>query len=125
MYPSLIHLTSKIVPKGWGNEIWLCNNDEFCGKILQFNKDARFSMHFHVNKREVFWVQHGLIELTTINLDDASRHTVTLKSGDTVEISRLLSHQIRALEDSVVVEFSTHHEDSDSYRVEKGDVLKT
>lgn len=123
-YPSLIHLTPKIVQKGWGSETHLCNNEEFCGKILRFNKGSRFSMHMHLAKREVFFVQSGTIELTTINTEDASRETVKLSSNDTVEISRMLPHQILAIEDSVVLEFSTFHEDSDSFRVEPGDNQK-
>ena len=33
-------------------------------------------------------------------------------------------HQLEAVTDGVVFEVSTHHEDSDSYRVLKGDTLK-
>ena len=25
------------VQKGWGKEIWLANNNKYCGKILKFN----------------------------------------------------------------------------------------
>ena len=26
----------KIVKKGWGEEIWIHNDEEYCGKILRF-----------------------------------------------------------------------------------------
>ena len=38
------------VQKGWGKEIWLANNNKYCGKILKFNAGSKFSMHYHVDK---------------------------------------------------------------------------
>ena len=35
------------VEKGWGSELIWATNDKYAGKLLRFNKDARFSMHFH------------------------------------------------------------------------------
>ena len=31
----------KHVPKGWGYEKWIVNTDEYCGKLLFFNKGKR------------------------------------------------------------------------------------
>lgn len=27
------------VDKSWGNELWICNNEKYCGKILNIKKD--------------------------------------------------------------------------------------
>lgn len=108
-------------PKAWGGEKWLCNNEEFCGKLLTIREGAKFSMHFHAKKREVFWVIKGEISLGWIELEDACPMVQRLQAGDCFEIPRFLPHQITALEDSEVVEFSTHHDDADSYRVAPGD----
>ena len=35
------------VEKGWGHELIWATNDKYCGKLLKFNKGAKFSMHFH------------------------------------------------------------------------------
>jgi hypothetical protein len=35
------------VEKGWGHELIWVTNDKYCGKLLKFNKGAKFSMHFH------------------------------------------------------------------------------
>lgn len=120
-----IKLTPKRVDKAWGYELWVCNNDEFCGKLLHFNKSAMFSCHSHHQKREVFEVERGLIRLMTIDQRDASQHILILKPGDVVEIPRFLPHQITALEESDVREYSTTHRDSDSYRIIAGDSQKT
>jgi len=119
-----IFLEAEIHTKKWGEEKWLCNNEEFCGKILKFNKGAQFSAHQHVKKREVFYILKGTINLMTINPANAQQHNVHLFEGDIVEIPRLLVHQITALEPSEIVEFSTHHENSDSLRVLPGDSQK-
>ena len=49
----------KHVPKGWGYEKWIVNCEEYCGKLLFFNKDKRCSWHYHKLKDEVFYVQSG------------------------------------------------------------------
>lgn len=111
------------VQKGWGSENWIVNK-EYCGKILKFNKGARFSMHFHKLKEETFFVSKGKLLLKSINLENANRYEFEINQGDIVDIPRFEPHQIIALEESEIIEFSTHHEDSDSYRVEKGDSQK-
>ena len=46
---------------------------------------------------------------------------LVLKAGDNFHVYRGLRHQMVALEDSELFEFSTQHFDSDSYRILKGD----
>ena len=46
---------------------------------------------------------------------------VTLGPGDNFHVYRGLRHQMYALEDTELFEFSTQHFDSDSYRIVKGD----
>ena len=36
------------VPKGWGEEIIIENNENYCGKILVFEPECKFSMHYHI-----------------------------------------------------------------------------
>ena len=45
------------VPKGWGEELIIENNELYCGKILQFNAGCKFSMHYHMIKDETWCVQ--------------------------------------------------------------------
>lgn len=120
-----IPLSPQLVPKAWGYEMILCNNTEFCGKILHFREGTRFSMHFHKDKREVFFLQKGMLRLVTINTEDASQLVTIMHPGHTIEIPRLLPHQITALEESDLIEFSTTHRDEDSFRVSPGDSQST
>ena len=49
-------LPVEIVEKGWGKEIIFVNNDDYCGKLLCFEKGKKFSMHYHILKRETWYV---------------------------------------------------------------------
>tara|TARA_Y100001938_G_C8020344_1_gene394956 strand:- start:547 stop:888 length:342 start_codon:yes stop_codon:yes gene_type:complete len=110
------------VPKGWGFEKWIVNNSEYCGKLLYFVKGKRCSWHYHILKDEVFYIQSGKIIVKyseSDNLDSAEE--VVLQQGDNFHVHRGLRHQMIALQDTELFEFSTPHFDEDSYRLVKGD----
>src|SRR3954469_6669264 len=58
----------KIVPKGWGEERWLHNDELYCGKILIVNEGKRCSLRYHQLKTETFYIQQGRgrMELTDL-----------------------------------------------------------
>tara|TARA_R100000664_G_scaffold34158_1_gene54450 strand:+ start:1311 stop:1670 length:360 start_codon:yes stop_codon:yes gene_type:complete len=115
-------LEIKFVPKGWGFEKWIVNCDEYCGKLLYFVKGKKCSWHYHKLKDEVFYIQSGKILVLFSEGDDISKaQTAILRKGDNFHVYRGLRHQMQALEDTELFEFSTQHFDSDSYRIEKGD----
>ena len=110
------------VPKGWGFEKWIVNNEKYCGKLLYFVKDRKCSWHYHKIKDETFYIQSGKLELLYGWHEDKSLCTsVVLNKGDYFHIPVGLKHQMRALEDTELIEFSTQHLDEDSYRLQKGD----
>ena len=49
--------------KGWGYELWIANNDLYCGKILHFNKGKKCSWHYHKIKQETFLILFGKVQL--------------------------------------------------------------
>lgn len=110
------------VPKGWGFEKWLVNNEKYCGKLLYFVKGKKCSWHYHKIKDEVFFIQSGklLVKYGT-EQDITKANEIILERGDTFHVKTGLVHQMLALEDTELFEFSTQHFDEDSYRVEKGD----
>ncbi len=115
-------LEIKFVPKGWGFEKWIVNKVEYCGKLLYFVKDKRCSWHYHKLKDEVFYIQSGKLKVFYSDDDDLEKaKSVILQKGDNFHVYRGLRHQMLALEDTELYEFSTQHFDDDSYRVIKGD----
>lgn len=115
-------LEQMFVPKGWGFEKWLVNNDKYCGKLLYFVKGKKCSWHYHKIKDEVFFIQSGKILVKYGWEEDITKcQELVLERGDTFHVKTGLIHQMVALEDTELFEFSTQHFDSDSYRIEKGD----
>jgi len=112
----------KFVSKGWGFEKWIVNCEEYCGKLLYFVKGKRCSWHYHKLKDEVFYVQSGKILVKYSERNDLnSAQEQILERGDSFHVYRGLRHQMIALEDTELFEFSTQHFDSDSHRIIKGD----
>ena len=108
--------------KGWGYEMWLHNDEKYCGKLLFFEKGKCCSYHYHKLKSETFYLQSGMMLLQYSfgdSIDDAAEEI--LMPGDTFEIVPLLRHRMTALKDSELFEFSTQHFEDDSYRIIKGD----
>ena len=115
----------KKVDKVWGHELWIYNDEEYCGKLLVF-EDAysKFSMHYHMNKDETWYVEEGEFIYRWIDTETAQIYEDQLSEGDVVRQRPGQPHQIKALTDGRIFEVSTHHEDSDSYRVIPGDSQK-
>jgi len=113
------------VEKGWGHELIWATNDLYCGKFLKFNKDAMFSMHFHREKDETWYVLDGEFEVEYIDTKDASRLTKKLTKGDVWRNKPLEPHRVICLEEGTIIEVSTADSVEDNYRVFKGDSQKT
>lgn len=111
----------KKVDKGWGYELHIHNDDGYCGKILHFYSGKKFSMHYHIKKKETWFCSKGSFLLKFINTENADVNEVNLKMGDVVEIDIGLPHQLIALEESEIFEVSQPDDPKDSYRVWKGD----
>ena len=94
----------------------------------------RSSYHYHKIKDEVLYLASG--SLLFMCSQKPIEHTdpkpgapcnysedlkfydqVTLNKGQAWHVAPLYAHQFRALEDSEIIEFSTHHDDEDSYRI--------
>ncbi|MGH7933112.1 MAG: cupin domain-containing protein [Candidatus Binataceae bacterium] len=112
----------QIVPKGWGREVWIANGEHYCGKILEISKGKRCSLHYHKLKTESFYLRAGRL---LVRVKESSESEVIeefeLGPGECMDIPIGLVHQMEALEDAELYEFSTQHFDSDSHRLVRGD----
>jgi mannose-6-phosphate isomerase-like protein (cupin superfamily) len=109
------------VPKGWGSENIWATNDKYCGKLLKFNTGAKFSMHFHAEKEETWYVLSGSFIVRCIDTTNANQYEKELKEGDVWHNKPLLPHQLICVEEGVIIEVSTPDSVEDNYRVGKGD----
>ena len=112
------------VEKGWGHELIFVTNDKYCGKLMKFNKGAKFSMHFHAEKDESWYVLNGVFDVHWINTADATQYTDRLNEGDTWHNEPLLPHQVECIEEGTIIEVSTPDSVEDNYRIIAGDSQK-
>lgn len=124
----------QIVAKTWGYEEWIVNFDKYCGKILHLNKNHFCSFHAHKLKEETFHVLYGKVGLVYCSeprvsngeidftdygndIDDLSfPKWITMHPGMSFHIPIGLYHRFYGLENSKILEISTQHFESDSYR---------
>lgn len=112
------------VEKGWGHELIWATNDKYCGKLLKFNTGAKFSMHFHSEKDESWFILSGRFLIKTIDTKTANINEIELKTGDKWHNPPLLPHQVICIEEGTIIEVSTPDSIEDNYRVQKGDSQK-
>lgn len=117
-----IHPPMKYVEKGWGYEKWIVNKKEYCGKLLFFKEGKQCSWHYHKKKDEVFYLQSGKMIVRYSEGDNPElAKQIILEPGQNFYVYTGLRHQMYALEDSELYEFSTQHFNSDSHRIVNGD----
>ena len=111
------------VEKGWGYELIWETNDKYCGKIMVFEKAGnKFSMHFHKEKDETWFVNSGRFECKWIDTKDAVLYSKELKPGDTWHNPPLQPHQLVCMEPgSSITEVSTADSVEDNFRIWPGD----
>ena len=116
------------VPKGWGAELWIHNDELYCGKILVLKGGKRCSLHYHKLKTESFYVQSGRLQLeltdvgATQQIPPLIRESFELGPGEAVLLRPYLVHRFTGLADETrIFEFSTQHFDEDSHRIVPGD----
>jgi quercetin dioxygenase-like cupin family protein len=116
--------------KGWGHEVWMANNELYCGKLLVVYRDLRCSIHYHKLKDETFYLQDGLIRMNVWEkpfdkvpgFGPDAPSTFLMHPGDRLVLPPNTPHQFIGIDPkSTIIEISTQHFDEDSYRIQKGD----
>jgi mannose-6-phosphate isomerase-like protein (cupin superfamily) len=112
----------RIVPKGWGREVWIVNGELDCGKVLEILKGKKCSLHYHKLKTESFYLRTGRLKVRLLESPNSKIvEKFELGPGECMDVPTGLVHQMEALEDAELYEFSTQHFDSDSHRLVPGD----
>lgn len=109
--------------KGWGYELIFATNDKYTGKIMCFkNSGSKFSMHFHKEKDETWFINSGKFKVRWIDTRDATIYEKELNEGDVWHNPPLQPHQLEALvPGSMIFEVSTADSVEDNFRIIPGD----
>ena len=112
----------KIVPKGWGKEVHVHNDTDYCCKLLHLNEGGQCSLHFHIQKEETFYVLEGEVELEMFH--DLKSEKIVLEKGESIDVPRYLAHSFKGIKKSIILETSTFDSAPDSIRIRAGDSQK-
>ncbi len=111
----------RVVPKEWGHECIITNNELYCLKILVCEDriwSSKGKFHYHRVKDETFLVIEGLLELDTVD----ERGIITnrlLREAESIRILPGSKHRFRSYGRRCrFIEASTQHFDGDSVRTE-------
>lgn len=116
----------KIYNKLWGYEIWIENNDLYCGKHLHVVPGKKCSVHYHKIKKETFYIINGELILEYATHTDLEKwNNMTdiqiklLQKGESFTIDQNISHRFYSATPCSCdfIEISTHHDENDSYRI--------
>jgi rfaE bifunctional protein nucleotidyltransferase chain/domain len=107
-----------ITIKSWGFEDGIVN-DTYGGKRLVIYEQYRCSIHCHKKKDEVLMVSSGLVWFES-GSEPQKLAGMWLKDNQRVRVKPGTWHRFTSMRDSCIIEFSTHHEDEDSYRQTEG-----
>lgn len=116
----------------WGYELRLVNTPLYCGKFLVYTNNAYpGSLHYHEKKTETFKVLDGKLtivreyragDLRPVGAAVQESHgrvylMQEFEPGGEIIVPAGYRHQVRAESSTaVILEVSTHHQDSDTYR---------
>jgi len=109
----------KSVEKYWGDMKTLFENDQYTVKRIFMKKNTQSSMEYHVKKKESYYIEKGKLKIGT-RIGRAKNTSLILNQGDIFHIPVGFMHMRIALEDTVIIEFSTLDDDADSHIVEDG-----
>lgn len=107
--------------KGWGLELTYYNKD-ICTKKLTVGKGKKCSVHYHKDKKEVFYVLEGKMCFEWIDTENGQMNAKLMIPGDCFVILPNTPHRFIGIDGPCTfIECSTEHREEDSYRVIPGD----
>lgn len=120
-----------MISKQWGFEKIIINNDKYCGKLLYLVKNKHTSLHYHKIKDETLYVHSGKLKIyCSEKINDVKKimlsssinpfenmNQITLNAGDAIRIFPMHVHQIYAVEDTKLYEFSNAYDVDDVMKI--------
>ena len=116
-----VHITQK----AWGRELHYLNHPDYCMKVLLLDKGYRGSLHRHNVKTETFSVLYGecLLEWSApgeFGHGVGQVKCLVAKPNDRLHVLAGAWHRFTGIEETAILEVSTHDWEGDCERLEKG-----
>ena len=98
----------------WGKEVIWSSTEDYCGKILIFEKaEATIPLHFHKEKDKSWFVNAGKFLVTWIDTNNGQAFSKELPEGSVFHVPALLPVRLQSLqENSAMAECSNNNDDN-------------
>ena len=108
----------RVIPKPWGEEWLLADDERYAAKVLIVKKGYRLSLQYHERKHETQFVEAGRLKYTLGDVErPGDNREVIVEAGAVIVLPPGSVHRLEALEDSRIFEVSTPELD-DVVRIE-------
>jgi hypothetical protein len=112
-------MTDSVQQQDWGTEVTWANHDNYCGKILIFEKaNSRTPLHFHINTAKSWFVNAGSFRVTWVDTAEGKSYAKELPEGSTFDVPALMPVMLESLQaNSVMAQVSNGSNPQDYYRL--------
>jgi len=116
-------LPIKVKEKYWGKIFDLLQHYKGAIKIIEMKKNTQSSMEFHIEKKENYFLEYGLMDLG-IRYSRGLNGIIKLKKNNSFLMKPGTMHMRMAKENCKIIEMSTKDHDNDSIIVHDGKKYK-
>jgi len=109
-----------IVKKPWGTEITWADEDQYCAKILVFEKTfIKTPFVFHKETKKTFFVNMGKFSLKYIDTKDGKMYEQVLQEGSVYTIQPLTPWSLESqIEGGSIMVVSNTNDKNDTYVIQ-------
>ena len=122
--PEIAASAIKTVGKLWGVEYWIVNTELYCLKYLKVIPGYQSSIHAHERKDETFVGVSGTLLLNYHDGKKEVEYTLGVSPGARIRIYPEQFHSFQAVNETWIMEVSTHHDDRDVIRLQNSRKLE-
>lgn len=111
-------MSDNIKKHDWGYEVIWSTLEEYCGKILVFEKaNKSIPLHFHKTKSKSWFVNAGKFNVTWVDTTDGKAYSKELPEGSVFEVTPLMPVKLTSLVDNSAMAECANTRDDDFYRL--------
>lgn len=106
-------MSDSVKKTNFGYELTWAKTDEYCGKILVFEKsNSVLPLHFHKTKTKSWFVNSGKFLIKWVDTSDGKPYSQELSEGNVFHVNPMTPITVESLTDNgAIAEVSNGHDD--------------
>lgn len=107
-----------VIQTEYGYDIIWADNENYCSKILVFEKaDTRLGLHFHKTRNKTWFVNAGKFRVQWIDTQDGKTYGKELPEGSVFHVPALMPVMLECLTNNSAMAETSNHNQEDIYRL--------